>query len=82
MKPYSDDEQFISSFGHYLYENQVLDKAALNRAVSAQKNSDERFDKVLTHLGIVSESVLFDALSDFTGLQRFETSLIPPSAGA
>ena len=80
MTLYSNDEQFISSFGHYLFENQILDKAALNRAINAQKNSDERFDKVLTHLGIVSETVLFDALSDYTGLQRFEAALVPPSA--
>src|SRR6185295_19946493 len=45
----------------------ILDELALHRAQRAQRQSGERFDLVLTRLGLIPEGELAGLLADFVG---------------
>ena len=62
------DEEFVGRLTAFLSERGVLDDLALHRAQRAQRQSGERFDLVLTRLGLVPEAELARLLADFLGL--------------
>ncbi len=58
-------EAFVERFSAVLVNRGVLDELALRRARRAQAQSRERFDLVLTRLGLLTETELVKALSVF-----------------
>src|SRR5207302_2845397 len=48
--------EFAERFGAFLAAENVIDRAVLERARRAARTTGERFDQVLTKLGLVSEA--------------------------
>ncbi len=71
------DEEFVGRLTAFLSERGVLDDLALHRAQRAQRQSGERFDLVLTRLGLVPEAELARLLADFLGLPLVEPKDLP-----
>src|SRR5262245_4987765 len=67
------DEDLVERLAHFLSRRGVLDDLAMHRALRAQRQSGERFDLVLTRLGLIAEADLAGLLADFLGLP-----LVPP----
>lgn len=61
-------EAFVEKFSGVLLTCGRLDELALRRAHRAQAQSRERFDLVLTRLGLLTETELVNALSEFLDL--------------
>ncbi len=59
--------EFIDRFADALLATERIDAAAIDRARRAQSLSGERFDLVLTRLGLLSDRQLCDALADVLG---------------
>ena len=62
----SDD--FVRRFSSLLVDQGAIDELAARRAERAQKQSGERYDFVLTRLGLVSESELIRYLAQYFDL--------------
>ncbi|MEZ5901252.1 MAG: GspE/PulE family protein [Hyphomicrobiaceae bacterium] len=58
---------FISSFSDRLLQSNILDEMAVGRAQRAQSQSGERFDIVLSRLGLLNEKTLVQLLADHFG---------------
>lgn len=67
------DASFILAFGSLLEQRGLIDAAGRQRAERAVKDTGERFDVVLTRLGLVAETDLARAAADYLGLE-FATS--------
>ena len=63
-----DGVQFEDGFGSFLLAENILDQIVLERATSAAHKTGERLDRVLTKLGLVSETNLSAALAKFLSL--------------
>ena len=61
-------QAFVEAFSGHLLRRALLGEEALHRARRAQEQSRERFDLVLTRLGLLPETELTQALADFLGL--------------
>ena len=61
-------EAFIESFSVALVKEGGIDELAVRRARRAQAQSGERFDLVLTRLGLLTEAELVKALSAYLGI--------------
>ena len=61
--PRSDD--FAERFGDFLLETKLLDELAVRRAQRAQRQSGERFDLVLTRLGLLTDTGLAGTLASY-----------------
>ncbi|MEA1833474.1 GspE/PulE family protein [Methylobacterium durans] len=59
---------FAERFGAFLAQEGLLDRAAVERARRAAALSGDRFDAVLTKLGLLSEPALAAGLARFLGL--------------
>ena len=68
---------FFDEFGAFLLEARALDELALQRSQRAARQSGERFDLVLTKLGLVSETDLCDHLGKFLRIPVIEPRDIP-----
>jgi len=68
---------FAEEFGSFLLTARALDDLALQRSLRATKQSGERFDRVLTKLGLVSEADLYALLGAFLGIPVLEPRGIP-----
>ena len=75
LDPRSRD--FIDAFGRHLIQFGHLDEAALLRAKSAQNKTDERFDFVLIHLGLITESDMARVLADHLAMPRYNEGMLP-----
>ena len=73
--PRSSD--FIAAFSAFLQDRGALDELGVKRAQRAQKQSQERFDLVLTRLGLVSEADATRLLSEFMGLTLVRSDDLP-----
>jgi general secretion pathway protein E len=62
------DEELVERLAAFLARRGVLDEMAMHRALRAQRQSGERFDLVLTRLGLVAEADLARLLAEFLGL--------------
>ena len=71
------DAEFVEKLAAFLTKRGVLDELAMHRAQRAQRQSGERFDLVLTRLGLVSEADLAGLLADFLGLPLVDASQLP-----
>jgi general secretion pathway protein E len=63
-----DNTQFEEGFGRFLVTERIIDNIVLERAVSAARKTGERLDRVFTKLGLIPESNLAAALSNFLSL--------------
>jgi len=68
---------FAEEFGSFLLNARALDDLALQRSLRATKQSGERFDRVLTKLGLVSEADLYAHLSAFLDIPVLEPRGLP-----
>jgi general secretion pathway protein E len=73
--PRSDD--FITALATFLLERNALDELALHRAQRAQKQSGERFDLVLTRLGLLPDVELARLLSEFLAIPLADAKDLP-----
>src|SRR5688572_8127839 len=71
---------FVERFGGYLTQRGVLAELAVKRAERAQAQSGERFDLVLTRLGLIPEAELARILADFLGLRLAGPADLPATA--
>lgn len=72
--------EFVERFSAALREAGRIDALALERAKRAQALSSERFDAVLTRLGLLSDAQLVDALAAFLNLPVADAGQFPPDA--
>jgi general secretion pathway protein E len=68
---------FAQDFGAFLAEEAIVERAVLDRARRAAHTTGERFDHVLTKLGLVSEGDLAVSLSKYLSVPLATPALIP-----
>jgi general secretion pathway protein E len=68
---------FAQDFGAFLAEEAILERAVLERARRAAHTTGERFDHVLTKLGLVSEGDLAVSLSKYLSIPLATPALVP-----
>ncbi len=66
VDPHSAD--FAEHFGAFLLHGRLVDELAVRRAQRAQRQSGERFDLVLTRLGLIPEADLVKALAGYLAM--------------
>lgn len=67
----------IAEFGEVLLKNGVLDQPALSRAVQAQQQTDDRFDLVISRLGLATEPAVLAALGAYLRIPVAEAKSFP-----
>jgi general secretion pathway protein E len=72
-----DHMQFEEQFGRFLVTEKIIDHIVLERAVGAARKTGERLDRVLTKLGLVPETNLAVALSNFLSLALARPADVP-----
>jgi general secretion pathway protein E len=72
-----DNAQFEEGFGRFLLAEKIIDYIVLERAISAARKTGERLDRVLTKLGLVAETALAAALSNFLSLALAKPADVP-----
>ncbi|RNJ48626.1 GspE/PulE family protein [Methylocystis hirsuta] len=75
--PDANTPAFAASFAAFLLAQSAMDELALQRSVRAAAQSGERFDHVLTKLGLVSEADLCAHLSKFLKIPLLEAADMP-----
>ncbi|MGL4397056.1 MAG: GspE/PulE family protein [Hyphomicrobium sp.] len=70
-------EEFVRQFSSYLVNRGVIEELAAKRAERAQKQSGERFDLVLSRLGLVSEAALTVQVAHFLGVPLADPASFP-----
>src|SRR5262249_30544662 len=70
-------EAFADRLGTFLLERGILDKSAVSRARSAQAKTKERFDFVLTRLGLIQEASIARILAEFLSLGFVDARELP-----
>jgi len=68
---------FEGSFARFLIDERIIDQIVLDRAVSAARKTGERLDRVLTKLGLLSETNLAIALSKHLSLPLARPTDVP-----
>src|SRR5215467_12690925 len=68
---------FAQDFGTFLAEGAIVERSVLERARRAAHTTGERFDHVLTKLGLVSEGDLAVNLSKYLSIPLATPGLIP-----
>ena len=71
------DREFSNSFGLFLIQKKAIDNISYQRVLTATENSKERFESILTKLGILSEDQLYDLLAEFLSIPRLDTRELP-----
>ena len=72
--------EFADDFGAFLLGERAIDELALQRSQRAARQSGERFDHVLTKLGLVSEADLCTHLGKFLDIPQLEQRDLPVEA--
>jgi len=70
-------EVFADRLGTFLLERGLLDRSAVSRAKSAQAKTKERFDLVLTRLGLIQEAGIAKMLAEFLSLDFVGSDELP-----
>jgi general secretion pathway protein E/type IV pilus assembly protein PilB len=68
--------------GEFLLEKGLITRDQLRVALTEQKQSNERIGKVITRLGLVSESVVRDMLAEMLRVESIDLSRVVPDAAA
>ena len=71
------DQGLIERLAAFLASRGVVDELTLHRALRAQRQSGERFDLVLTRLGLIAEADLARLLAEFLGLPLLDPGQLP-----
>jgi general secretion pathway protein E len=69
---------FAQDFASFLAGEGIVERSALDRARRASHTTGERFDQVLTKLGLVSEGDLAAGLSKYLSMPLATPALVPP----
>src|SRR5580704_6527029 len=69
---------FAESFGTFLVQDGAIDSLVLDRAHRATQATSERFDQVLTKLGLLSETDLAVEYSKYLSIPLVLPTEIPP----
>ncbi|CCJ06977.1 GspE/PulE family protein [Methylocystis sp. SC2] len=75
--PDVNSPHFATSFAAFLLAQNAIDDLALQRSLRAATQSGERFDHVLTKLGLVSEADLCSHLSKFLKIPQLRAADMP-----
>jgi general secretion pathway protein E len=75
-------ETFAEQFGAFLRDRDALDELALQRVLRAARQSGERFDRVLTKLGLIAEADLAGHLAAFLHLDEAKPADAPLDAAS
>jgi general secretion pathway protein E len=70
-------QPFADSFGAFLVDEKLAERAAIERALRAAQTTGERLDRVLTKLGLVSEAGIAAALSKFLSIPMVAAAQLP-----
>ncbi len=73
----SNNRAPTDGFGAFLIEQNLIDHAVLERALRATRTAGERFDRVLTKLGLVSDADLAGALSQYLSIPLAAPADVP-----
>ena len=73
----AEDPGFAESFGTFLVQDGLIDRLVLDRAHRATQATAERFDHVLTKLGLLSDSDLALAYSKYLSIPIVLSTEIP-----
>jgi general secretion pathway protein E len=68
---------FAQDFGSFLAEDAIIERSVLERARRAAQTTGERFDHVLTKLGLVSEGDLAVSLSKYLSIPLVTVAQVP-----
>jgi general secretion pathway protein E len=71
---------FAQDFGAFLAEERIVEPSALERARRAAQTTGERFDHVLTKLGLVSDGDLAAGLAKYLSIPLASPDLVPAEA--
>lgn len=77
LNPDPKCQGFVDSFSEWLLQKEILGSLALQRGRRAQQQSGERFDIVLTRLGLISEPDMARLLADYLGVPLATASDLP-----
>ncbi len=69
--------EFTESFGDFLLSRRAVDGLSLQRSQRAARQSGERFDHVLTKLGLIPEAALCDHLAQFLDITTVDDQDLP-----
>jgi general secretion pathway protein E len=70
-------KDFVDRLGEFLLQRGFLDRPAVNRAKSAQAMTNERFDLVLTRLGLLPEAKIANILAEVLSIAFVERNGLP-----
>lgn len=73
----TDFAKFEDEFGSYLVEETIADQIVVDRARNAARKTGDRFDRVLTKLGLISEADLTAALSKYFSVPMLSSADVP-----
>src|SRR5215468_260704 len=76
-EPATRGDTFADAFGQRLVAESILDVGSCDRARRAAVKTGERFDHVLTKLGLVPDAVLLEALARHLGIAVATTRDLP-----
>jgi general secretion pathway protein E len=71
-------DELADGLGAFLRERGLVDAAVVDRAQRATRTTGERFDRVLTKLGLVAETDLAAALSQYLSIPLAAPGDVPP----
>jgi general secretion pathway protein E len=74
----SDVDEIAENLGSFLLARELLDEAVVDRVRRATRTTGERFDRVLTKLGLMSEADLAAALSQYLAIPLASYADAPP----
>jgi general secretion pathway protein E len=72
------DSDLADQFGAFLIDENIISSPVLDRARRAARTTGERFDRVLTKLGLISEAELAAALSHYLSVPLATGTEVPP----
>jgi general secretion pathway protein E len=75
--PRFSDVDLADQFGAFLIDENIITSQVLDRARRAARSTGERFDRVLTKLGLISEAELASALSRYLSLPLATAADVP-----
>jgi general secretion pathway protein E len=75
--PRFSDVDLANHFGAFLIDENIITSQVLDRARRAARSTGERFDRVLTKLGLISEAELASALSRYLSIPLATAADVP-----
>src|SRR5260221_1804011 len=73
----TSDSELAEHFGAFLTDENIITSSVLDRARRAARTTGERFDRVLTKLGLMSETELASTLSRYLSIPLTTAADVP-----